>query len=177
VSRSPDCFERGGARKYFVLAPLGAKGTSPEGPVMNRKWFAAISLAGALHVLPGATAEIPKADSAAVELLGIHYLFTRFGEECIGHMPFTAEASDGARKKMQEIEQLVLQSTPEAERERVKQKADDYATETMATLKRIARPDQDFCITPETALVIMRMSHWSNMLVELVKNPPNPVRP
>jgi hypothetical protein len=142
---------------------------------MNRKWFVAISVAGALHVPSGATAD-PKADSAAVELLGIHYSFTRFAEECIGHMPsFTAEASDDVRKKMQEIEQLVLQSTPEAERERVKQKADDYATETMATLKRIVRPDQDFCI--ETFIVIVRMSHWSNMLVEWVKNPPNPVRP
>src|SRR5262245_37199522 len=142
---------------------------------MNRKWFVAISVAGALHVPSGATAD-PKADSAAVELLGINYSWTRFAEECIGHLSwFATEGSDGGRKTMQALEELGLQSTPETERERVRQKADDYATETMAALKRIVRSDQDFCI--ETAIVIMRWSHWSTMLVEWVKNPPNPVRP
>jgi hypothetical protein len=118
---------------------------------MNRQWLAAVAAAGLLIVTPAAALDPPD------EMLGLYYAWRSYVDECAGRSPdVTAEIHDAVHKTAQDVEQMVLNSRPDAERDEFRRKASDFAAKALAELKRQAGSDKDICDN-----VRMALASWS----------------
>ena len=91
------------------------------------------------------------------EILALYYLWGRYTEQCAGQSPeITPRVREAVGKSVQAVEQMILGSRPEPEREQLKQKALQRIADEMAKRKQGPDSDQNICDNAKAFL-----SSWS----------------
>ena len=122
-----------------------------------KKGAMAILLVSACSIAPASALDPPH------EILALYYVWSGYVDECVDKSPdITADVREKVRGTAQSVEEMILASRPEDEREQFKQKALSEAAEALSRLKREAAVAQDPCGDARAVL-----TSWSSYTMNL----------